>query len=325
MRLWPAAMERIWYRTRTGHDPVPPPEPFNATVCQVCGSPGSTICPWHKPFSHLEAPVGDVTRPQQDPKPGLVAITALVVADLEERRAQGIAKYGTELKSHNGRDPLVDAYQESLDQTMYLRQAIEERRGPLFAGKDPAQLELDFDYSAKYDAAPGCMSPGQSLGGRVEEPRRTAPDPEKVQNLLDLKRTIEENPDSLKFVDWKKCDDIPADLASDALIGMDYVMGSGPTESIAQEAHRLVIGDRGAMYGHPIEDFGRSAGMINALLGAKLNAPLVEEDIAKLMICVKLSREQNRPKRDNVVDLAGYAITLEMVKEERARRESEKA
>lgn len=29
--------------------------------------------------------------------------------------------------AHNGRDALVDAYQEALDLTMYLRQAIEER------------------------------------------------------------------------------------------------------------------------------------------------------------------------------------------------------
>jgi hypothetical protein len=31
------------------------------------------------------------------------------------------------------------------------------------------------------------------------------------------------------------------------------------------------------------------------------------------MIGVKMSRECNRPKRDNRVDLAGYAETLDMV------------
>lgn len=34
------------------------------------------------------------------------------------------------LQAHNGRDPLVDAYQEALDLVVYLRQAIEERRAP---------------------------------------------------------------------------------------------------------------------------------------------------------------------------------------------------
>jgi len=36
-------------------------------------------------------------------------------------------KYHTYLLTHNGRDALIDAYQEALDLAMYLRQAIEER------------------------------------------------------------------------------------------------------------------------------------------------------------------------------------------------------
>lgn len=55
------------------------------------------------------------------------AITPLVIADLEERREFGTAKYGEELTAFNGRDPLVDAYQEAIDLTVYLRQTIEER------------------------------------------------------------------------------------------------------------------------------------------------------------------------------------------------------
>ena len=62
-------------------------------------------------------------------------ITPLVMADLEERREFGKAKYGEELTAFNGRDPLQDAYQEALDLTVYLRQAIEERDQG-FAGQD---------------------------------------------------------------------------------------------------------------------------------------------------------------------------------------------
>jgi hypothetical protein len=36
-------------------------------------------------------------------------------------------KYGKTLQTFNGRDALTDAYQESLDLCMYLRQMIEER------------------------------------------------------------------------------------------------------------------------------------------------------------------------------------------------------
>jgi len=56
------------------------------------------------------------------------SILALVRADLEEREQVGIQRYGTPLQAHNGRDALVDAYQEALDLAAYLRQAIEERR-----------------------------------------------------------------------------------------------------------------------------------------------------------------------------------------------------
>lgn len=56
-----------------------------------------------------------------------VDIQTLVMQDLVARRAAGIEKYGTALQSFNGRDALMDAYQEALDLARYLRQAIEER------------------------------------------------------------------------------------------------------------------------------------------------------------------------------------------------------
>lgn len=55
------------------------------------------------------------------------SVTDQVVADLQFRRSQGIIKYGRELQSFNGRDALMDAYQEALDLAVYLRQAIMER------------------------------------------------------------------------------------------------------------------------------------------------------------------------------------------------------
>lgn len=46
--------------------------------------------------------------------------------DMIERDQQGRAKYGTPLRTNNGRDVLKDAYQESLDLVVYLRQGVEE-------------------------------------------------------------------------------------------------------------------------------------------------------------------------------------------------------
>jgi hypothetical protein len=53
----------------------------------------------------------------------------LVTADIAARLDVGVATYGRPLRPHNGRDALVDAYQEALDLACYLRQAIYERDG----------------------------------------------------------------------------------------------------------------------------------------------------------------------------------------------------
>uniref|UniRef100_A0A6H1ZJW2 Uncharacterized protein n=1 Tax=viral metagenome TaxID=1070528 RepID=A0A6H1ZJW2_9ZZZZ len=55
------------------------------------------------------------------------AVWGLVIDDMKERKRIGREKYGTHLQPFNGRDALVDAYQEALDLAVYLRQAIYER------------------------------------------------------------------------------------------------------------------------------------------------------------------------------------------------------
>lgn len=50
----------------------------------------------------------------------------LVLEDIRERDAVGRKRYGTPLTTHNGRDPVVDAYQELLDAVVYTRQAMLE-------------------------------------------------------------------------------------------------------------------------------------------------------------------------------------------------------
>ena len=57
------------------------------------------------------------------------ACWALVIRDMADRDVIGNERYGTRLQPHNGRDSLVDAYQEILDTAVYLRQAIFERDG----------------------------------------------------------------------------------------------------------------------------------------------------------------------------------------------------
>jgi len=66
------------------------------------------------------------TKRQPPPSGDGEDVTELVLRDLAERKAAGVRKYGVPLRTFNGRDALVDAYQESLDLTVYLRQRVTE-------------------------------------------------------------------------------------------------------------------------------------------------------------------------------------------------------
>jgi len=69
----------------------------------------------------------DINVPEPPPKKNDgVAIWDLVIADMRERNRFGIEQYGTPLQAFNGRNALIDAYQEALDLVVYLRQKIEE-------------------------------------------------------------------------------------------------------------------------------------------------------------------------------------------------------
>lgn len=56
----------------------------------------------------------------------LDATRVAIVADIQARKELGLKKYGTVLQAFNGRNAMMDAYQEALDLVMYLRQALEE-------------------------------------------------------------------------------------------------------------------------------------------------------------------------------------------------------
>lgn len=72
--------------------------------------------------------MADLNRPEPPPSAGSgTPVWELVIDDMRKRDVLGREHYGTPLLVHNGRDALVDAYQEALDLAVYLRQAIAER------------------------------------------------------------------------------------------------------------------------------------------------------------------------------------------------------
>jgi hypothetical protein len=92
---------------------------------------------------YVPADIADQPPPTTNDLP---AIWPLVIADCEERHRLGVERYGTPLQPFNGREVLVDAYQEQLDGLAYMRQAIEERRA-----LDARLAQLEADQRAAID------------------------------------------------------------------------------------------------------------------------------------------------------------------------------
>lgn len=90
----------------------------------------------------------------------------------------------------------------------------------------------------------------------------------------------------------------------------------GAPDNVLDRAKRLVDGARQQDYGHPKIDFSRTANLWTAWLGERLNDELTAEDIALLMILLKVSRLRQTPSHyDSITDVAGYARCLQKVTE----------
>lgn len=63
--------------------------------------------------------------PPRAKEEGGTVVFDLVIADLKERLAFGIEKYGMPLIVEDGRPSLIDAYQEIIDLLFYIRKTIE--------------------------------------------------------------------------------------------------------------------------------------------------------------------------------------------------------
>ena len=116
---------------------------WQRACCELCGDEfqaaradpvevdGDLLCSWCE--SSYERGYNDGVGRQKrlnTPEPDLVPndsppVWDLVIADMRKRDQESRRKYGVPLQAGNGRDALVDAYQEALGLCVYLRQAIE--------------------------------------------------------------------------------------------------------------------------------------------------------------------------------------------------------
>jgi len=86
-------------------------------------------------------------------------------------------------------------------------------------------------------------------------------------------------------------------------------------DSVLDVAKRITAGARHSDYGPPSEDFARTAALWTAILARRLRdgETVTAVDVPLCMIALKLARQVHRHKRDNLVDIAGYARTAAMV------------
>lgn len=83
-------------------------------------------------------------------------------------------------------------------------------------------------------------------------------------------------------------------------------------KSILSEAEDIVNGSRQSDYGDANESFSRIATIASVMTGKELSP----EDCCAVMMAVKLVRESFNHKRDNLVDLCGYAELMNRLKGE---------
>lgn len=91
---------------------------------------------------------------------------------------------------------------------------------------------------------------------------------------------------------------------------------------ILQEADKVAGQDRSRDYGHPYHNHRRIAEIWSVQLERILSRPIEPREVALMMIGLKLAREINTPKRDNLLDAAGYVKCVDMIDEFTAGRAS---
>jgi hypothetical protein len=83
-------------------------------------------------------------------------------------------------------------------------------------------------------------------------------------------------------------------------------------KTILQEAQDAVYGDRQADYGSVSANFSTIAKLWSVVLGVEVT----KEQVGLCMVQVKVARQMHKPKRDNLVDGAGYFATIAKMEDE---------
>ena len=199
------------------------------------------------------------------------------------------------------------------------------RRRPIYIAGPMRGIEK-YNFPAFDDAAERLYNEGWDPVNPADLDRAMGYDPDEVHadsdwdqipESMSMSTIVRKDLDALQQCDalyllkgWERSKGAKAELAVAMWLGMEiFFEGEEDTElevpedDVLVEALRLTSGDRQASYGPPDQDFRRTADMWTALFGHKFEP----KDVALAMILLKTSRQIHQRKRDNWVDIAGYA------------------
>lgn len=91
-----------------------------------------------------------------------------------------------------------------------------------------------------------------------------------------------------------------------------------PIQSVLDIAKDIVAGPRRESYGHPRDSFQKIANLWTAYL----NIDISKQDVAMMMVLLKVMRQKNKHNMDNLIDICGYAALANVLYGERNAQNS---
>ena len=186
----------------------------------------------------------------------------------------------------------------------------------------------DLNHPAFFKAETHLMSMGYEVINPAKMDEELGLDPHKgVMDPEFLKDAVKRDLDAVMTCDgiallpeWEGSKGARAEVAVAQWLGKPVYlfpsMAELGKESILDEAKRLTSNDRQKNYGHPKENFKRIADLWNSYMVNRFNpeSPISVEDVAWMMVLLKIARDLNKPTKDNLVDSIGYVRTLAMIR-----------
>lgn len=88
------------------------------------------------------------------------------------------------------------------------------------------------------------------------------------------------------------------------------------SESILEEAQKIIYGDREQTYGSPSKNLNMIADLWTTYLSGESKGRLTAVDVCNMMVLLKMARLINQPThRDSIVDMAGYTALIQRCQE----------